>query len=168
MSTSWQIALGLLLASLGILTADYFDLPYLTSLPSWLPGAAFIGAILSGSVLGVAIARTAIEMAAAPISLRRRLERQAKHVEGLGDISQPEQFLLAWAVANRTQVFSGDYFNEHVKALLARGYLSVPAGNHLTNKTPLRIPDYIWEALKNDLRDQDLSQLVGLRPFDSW
>jgi hypothetical protein len=168
MSTSWPVALGLLFASSGILLADYFALSYLASLPKWLPGAAFIVAICSASVLAVSVARAVLEMACVPFARRRRLKRQAEHIAGIEDISEPEKWLLAWAIANQTQVFSGDFFNEHVKALMARGYIRVPAGPHLTDKTPLHIPDHIWAALKERLRGEDLSKLFGARPFDRW
>jgi hypothetical protein len=168
MSASWPVALGLLLASAGILTADYLHLPYLASLPAWLPGSAFVIGILSGSVLVVAIIRELIRWAKAPFIRRRRLRSQREHLKRLHDLSEAERWLLAWAVANRRQVFSGDYFNEHVTTLLARGYLRVSSGSHLSNNMPLHIPDHVWEAINKGFSSQDLSELVGLRPFDRW
>lgn len=168
MSTSWPVALGLLLASSGVVLADIYSVAYIEALPSWLPGGAFVLGICSGSVLLVTIFRSALELAAAPFKRKKRNAIRAKHVEGLNNISDPEQWILAWAFANRTQVISADYFNETIKALITKGYLVVPAGQHLPNKMPLRVPDHIWEAISSELQNEDLSHLVGVRPFDRW
>lgn len=168
MGTSWPIALGLLLASVGLLCADYFAFPYVASLPTWAPGAAFITALLSGSVLIVSVIKMIIDLVSAPFAKRRRLAWQAQHAAGINDLSDPEKLILVWALANSTQVFAGPYFDGNIKALIARGYLSIPPGSHRTDETPLQIPNHIWSALKADLGDEDLSPLIGQRPFRRW
>ncbi len=168
MGTSWPISLGLLLASASMLLADHLGLPYLASLPAWAPGAAFTVAVFSGATLTVSIIKSTISLICRPFDRRRRRKRQANHVAALADLSNDEGYILAWAVANRTQVISAPYFNATVKALITKGYLLMPPGSHSPVETPFLIPDHIWEAIKADLRDANLGDLVGARPFDRW
>lgn len=117
----------------------------------------------------VALLQQTIGLAMRPIRRRRYKAAEAAHVESLNDLPQPEMWLLAWAVANQTQVFAGPYFNPYIKALIAKGLLQIPGGHHHTDETPLLIPDHIWKALKDDWKNQpQLQELVGLRPFDRW
>lgn len=168
MGASWPIALGVLLASGGMLYADHLSLPYLASLPKWAPGAAFVAALFSGSVLIVAALKSIINMASEPFRKKRRLASQAEHIAGLNDLPDAERYILAWAIANSTQVIAAPYFNAHIKGLITRGYLITPPGSHSALETPLWIPDHIWQALKEALRGEDLSKFVGARPFDRW
>ena len=165
----WPVSLAVAFASVGVLTADHYQMSYLSLLPAWLPGAGFVGFIASASLLLVALVQGVGRMMAAPFARKRRLQNQERHVEGLNDISDPEKWLLAWAVANNTQVFAGDYFNEQVKALLARGYLSLAFGGaHYPSETPLRVPDHIWAVLKKELQSHEIKGLIGARPFSRW
>lgn len=169
MGASWPAALAIFIASVALLGADHLEMRYLQALPSWSLGAAFISAITSGSILIVALLQQTIGLAMRPIRRRRYKAAEAAHVESLNDLPQPEMWLLAWAVANQTQVFAGPYFNPYIKALIAKGLLQIPGGHHHTDETPLLIPDHIWKALKDDWKNQpQLQELVGLRPFDRW
>ncbi|WP_157813649.1 hypothetical protein [Sinorhizobium meliloti] len=166
MTASWPVALAVFLAGAGILGGYHFDMRYLTALPAWLPGAAFIATLCSASVLTVAIIRSALQLITRPFRRRAREKWQAQHIAALDDLPEPEAFLLAWAVANKTKVFSAPYFNPHTKALVAKGFLSIPPGNHRTDEMPFAVPDYIWDVLKEQLQEADIGQLRGLRPFD--
>ncbi|OAV52473.1 hypothetical protein A6U98_27135 [Rhizobium sp. WYCCWR10014] len=168
MGASWPIALGVLLASSGILYADNVASSYLASLPKWAPGAAFVAALFSGSVLIVSALKSLINLARKPFMRKRRLAWQAEHVAGLEDLPDSERYILAWAIANSTQVVAAPYFNAHVKGLITRGYLLTTPGSHSINETPLLIPDHIWKALKEGLQGENLSALIGVRPFDRW
>jgi hypothetical protein len=168
MSTSWQVALGLLFASSGLLVADQYSVSYLASLPTFLPGAAFIIALCSGSVLLVATVRGLVRLIKKPFQRRRLIAMQSRHAEAVHDLSDAEKWILAWALANRTQVISANFFDATIKALIARDYLIVPPGPHRSDETPLRIPDHVWAVLKRDLQNEDLSSLVGVNPFRRW
>lgn len=167
MSASWPVALAALLASCGVLAGYHFELDYLRALPAWLPGVAFIAATLAASVLGITVVRFLIDAALNPGRKRRAEQWRQKHIEELDDLPEAELLLLAWALANKTRVFSAPYFNQHTKALSAKGFLIVPGGNHHTDETPFEIPNYVWDALKEKLKSQDIRQLVGLQPFQN-
>ncbi|MCW8283929.1 hypothetical protein K7A42_23785 [Agrobacterium sp. InxBP2] len=169
LSASWPVALALLLAGLAILCGYEFELTakYLRSLPEWTPGAAFVAVAIGGAILFAALAQAVVEVAARPVRQRRSAQWRKAHIDGLEDLSDPEKGILAWAYANRTKVFSAPYFHPVTKALTAKGYLQIPPGSHHSDETPFEIPDHIWEAVKDDLRDDDLTELVGLMPFSN-
>jgi len=81
MSTSWPVALAILVASISILASDYFQLKYMATLPAWAGGAAFLAAVLSGSVLSVALVQQITGLAMRPIRKRRYEAAKAAHVE---------------------------------------------------------------------------------------
>lgn len=169
MNSSWPVALTALVAGSSILLGYHYDLQYLSALPSWVPGTAFLACALGGSVLVANIIRALLALVARPFRKRRAEQWKRDHIAEIKDLAEPEAYLLAWAVANRTRVFSAPFFNEHTKALTAKGYLMIPPGNHRSDQMPYEIPDYIWAALKEQLADQDLSGLVGQKLFrDSW
>lgn len=166
MEASWPAALAIFIASSAVLISGHLGLTYLETLPDWFPGAVFLAAVASGSILFVAIFQSAIGLAMRSIRVRRYKAAETAHLETVKELPPPEIALLAWAVANRTQVFTAPYFNPHVKALIAKGILTIPGGHHHTDETPLFIPDHIWKALKEDAKDSPhLQQLVGLKPF---
>ena len=167
LSASWPVALAVMLAGLAILGGYEFELTakYLSSLPDWTPGAAFVAVAIGGAILLAALARSVVDVAARPMRRRRSAQWRKAHIDGLVDLSDPEKGLLAWAYANRTKIFSAPYFNPVTKALTAKGYLLIPPGSHHTDETPFEIPDHIWEAVKDDLKDDDLTELVGFMPF---
>lgn len=169
MSTSWPAALAIFIAGASILISDYVGLKYLETLPNWMPGVAFLVTVLSGGILAVALLQSVATLAMRPIWQRRFKAAQRSQIADLENLPEPEALLLAWAVANRTQVFSGPYFNPHIKALIAKGLLTIPPGHHHSDEIPLQIPDHIWTAVKDDTKDEPLLQeLVGLKPFDRW
>jgi hypothetical protein len=168
MGTSWPIALGVLLASNGLLLADHLGLEYVAALPTWALGAAFTGALLSGSALIVAIIRWILDAINRPIRKRRRIGRQAEHINALNDLPEEEGVILAWAIANGTQVVSVPYFNAHVKALMTKGYLILSPGSHHSNETPMLIPDHIWKVLAEESKGEDLSGLKRVKLFSRW
>lgn len=164
----WTVALTIIVASISILAGHHFELVYLSSLPQWIPGTAFLTLVLSFSILTTHIVRWILNQVTAPYRKRQAQKWKEEHIAGLNDLSQPEMYLLAWAVANRTRVFSAPYFNPHTQALKAKGYLVIPPGSHSTQQMPYKIPEYIWEALKEELAGQNLSELKGVNLFDSW
>ena len=168
MSASWPAALAIFVAAAAIMGADQFDVQYMDTLPSWSVGAAFLGSILSGSILVVALARAIGNLAMSPMRRRRLKAAQANHARKLEDLPEKECFILVWAVANNTQVISEPYFNNYIKALVAKGFLEIPPGNHHSDETPFYIPDHIWAVLKADIigRESDIKELVGYLPFD--
>lgn len=167
MGATWPAALAIFLAGIAVLASERFELHYLATLPSWVPAAAFIAVVLSGSVLAVAAVRAVIDLARGPIRRRRQARYYAEHVAMLDDLPAQEAMLLAWAVANSTQVISAPYFNPHIKALAAKGYLQILAGSHRPHETPFRIPSHIWKALKSEAEKdpEALRPLIGQRPF---
>lgn len=167
-SVPWPVALTIMVASIAILIGDHFRLLYLSGLPQWIPGTAFLTLVLSFSILTTHVVRAVFDLISEPYRKKRTEKWRKEHIAGLDDLSDNEAYLLAWAVANRTRIFSGPYFNPHTQALKAKGYLIIPGGNHHTSQMPFEIPEYIWKALKEELSGQDLQELEGDRPFDRW
>ncbi|MDX0178616.1 hypothetical protein [Sinorhizobium meliloti] len=165
MTASWPVALAVFLAGASILGGYHFDIHYLTALPDWLPGVTFIATLCSASILTVTITRSILELVTRPFRRKAWEEWQAKHIAGLDELPEAEALLLAWAVANKTRVFSAPYFNPHTKALVAKGLLTIPGGSHHTDEMPFEVPDHIWGALKENLTKTDLRPLQGLHPF---
>lgn len=169
MNSSWPVALTALVAGFSILLGYHYELQYLSALPSWVPGTAFLAFALGGSILAVNIIRWVLAWITTLFRKRRAEQWKREHIAGIDDLPEAEAYLLVWAVANRTRVFTAPYFNPHTKALTAKGYLMIPPGNHRSDQMPYEIPDYIWGALKEQLAGQDLSGLVGQKLFqDSW
>lgn len=157
-----------LIASTGLLSADYFQLSYVKSLPGWVLGVTFILLVLSGSVLTVSLIRWVIEAIEKPIRRKRRARWEAEHVAAINELPNDEGYILAWAVANQMQVFSAPYFNADIKALMAKGYLFNVPGSHAAHQVPFMIPEYIWRYLKQSCEGEDMSRFVGQRPFSRW
>jgi len=169
MQSSWPLALTVLLGASGVMVGDYFNVPQLSSLPDWTIGAAYIVAAFSAAIVLVAALRGAIRAAYSPFRKHRAKQWQMRHVEGLSDLPPDEVYILLWAFVHGRQVVAVEFFDERVKALSAKGYLTLIPGNHHSNKVPYMIPDHIWAQLKKeDLPDHAREELLRGNPFSRW
>lgn len=169
MSASWPVALAIMVGSCAVLAGDYYDLPQLAGVPDWLVGAAYIVAAFSGATLAVGLLRWMIALATLPFRRMSAEKWRNEHVQGLSDLPPDEVGILVWALANGRQVVVVEFFDDRIKALAAKGYLTMVPGNHRTNQVPYRIPEHVWRALKNEEIPHDVRQeLLNHSPFGRW
>ncbi|QYO78476.1 hypothetical protein [Devosia salina] len=168
MTASSPVLAAVLISSLAILLAYHFELAVLTSLPTFVPGAAFITSVLTGSILMVSTIRGIANLFMKPFRRRQLAAAEQRDVDMLEDLPEPEAILLGWAAANNTQVFSAPYFNPYMKALVAKGLVIIPGGHHHSDDMPFYIPNHIWKAIRVEVKSAPpelTSQLREHRPF---
>lgn len=165
--SAWPVSVGLLLASALLLWADSQKFQYTLDLPRWVFGTAFLLAIVSASAAVISLLEGLISwvrllrLEAAYRALRDRQIKELRH------LPHDERYLLCWAYANGKRIFTGNYLNGTTRNLITLGYLNVPEGTFATHRTTLIIPDHVWDALHDMLRDQRLNDLVGIEnPFE--
>lgn len=140
MSASWPVALAILIGSGAVLVGDYYHLPQLAGVPGWLVGAAYVVAAFSGATIVVGLLRGLVALVTLPFRRMSAEKWRKKHVQGLSDLPPDEASILVWALANGRQVVVVEFFDDRIKALAAKGYLTMVSGNHRANQVPYRIP----------------------------
>ncbi|RUW26946.1 hypothetical protein EOA34_06590 [Mesorhizobium sp. M4B.F.Ca.ET.013.02.1.1] len=150
MSASWPVALAACIGSAAVLVGEAFGLHYLSTLPDWLLGAAFLVCVFSGAVVAVAILRFLFSLPRKMLAARRRAKWKRKHVEELQFLPPQELHVLAWAAQCGTQVFTAPYNHQLLEPLIAKGYVQMIGGHHSIVNWPYRIPDHIWEQASNE------------------
>lgn len=148
MQTTWPVALGIFLGSAAILGADALGVSYVSGLPQWVLGTAFIVSALSASILIVAVIRGLVDLIAGPFRRRRMRERQKRHIDDIEKLPRDEQYVLFWAASNNTQVFLAEFNNRLLLPLISKQYIIVHTGTHHIHEWPHHIPDYIWDYLR--------------------
>lgn len=168
MNASWPVALTIFAACCGLLISDTFQLRYLAGLPSWVLSATFVIAVFSGSVIIVRALQGIISLITAPLRARRFDSAVKAHLKRLEEMPPEEGAILAWAVANKKQVFVAGINEPRLAPLVAKGFLERLAGTHSMLEWPYRIPDHVWDELMRQW-NEDPFEFNAPNPFiRSW
>jgi hypothetical protein len=148
MSASWPVALAICIGASAVLVGEHFQIRYLTTLPEWLLGTAFLVTVFSGAVVVVALAQWAINLMARPFRRLRAERWKSRHLEELQALPPQEGYILAWAAQQNTQVFLAPYNDQLIEPLIAKSFVEIIPGTHSILDWPHRIPDHIWAAMR--------------------
>jgi hypothetical protein len=154
MNASWPVALTIFMACAGILISDYAEFRYIAGLPPWVPSAAFIAAIFSGSVVIVRLLQATISAIEAPFRRRKWQATLQSHLAKLDELPQNEAAVLVWAIASRNQVIVANFNEPRLLPLVAKGYLDRLGGTHSILEWPFRIPDHVWDELMRQWKEE--------------
>ncbi|WP_156921897.1 hypothetical protein [Azorhizobium doebereinerae] len=164
MGASWPVALAIVLGALGILAGDHYEIRYLQGLPSWALGTVFFVGAFALAVLTVGITRAAIRALLWPFRAISRWRYRRKKLAELYELPPEETHVLAWAVQQRSQVILAPLGDRRITPLVAKGFLHLVPGRYSVLDCPYKIPDFIWETIKND-RPADGSVPNPFSPF---
>lgn len=159
MSASWPVALAILLGSSAVLAGERVELSYLTTLPGFIFGIAFLSAAFSASVLFVTFIRFTLAQFAKSRASQRRKHQIEKHVAGLDDLPAQEREVLSYVAACRTQVFLAPQAHVRLEPLIAKGYVQMMPGIHSILEWPYKVPEHIWAELVNLVAPVDPASL---------
>jgi hypothetical protein len=147
MNASWPVALTVLAACCGLLISDALGLSYLAGLPLWVLSTTFIIAVFAAAVVVVRILQGLISAVTAPLRNRRWNAAVQAHLKRMAELPPEEGAILAWAVANKRQVFIANLNEPLLAPLVAKGFIERVSGHHSILEWPYRIPDHIWDEL---------------------
>lgn len=148
-----------------MLVGESYQLRYLTVMPEWLLGAAFLVAVFSGAIVVVAILRFLISIPTSVLAKRRFAKWKQKHALGLHGLPPEELYILAWAAQCGTQVFLAPFNHERLEPLIAKRYVEIIGGQHSIVHWPYRIPDHIWERARQEVANLPPEQAQLENPF---
>lgn len=168
MSASWPVALAILMGSSAVLVGERVELSYLTTLPDFIFGIAFLLAAFSASVLAVTFIRSVVAQFDALRVHQRRKQQIEKHVSGLADLPNPERDVLTYVAACRTQVFLAPQAHVRLEPLVAKGYVQILPGTHSILEWPHKVPDHIWAELIRLVEPADPTSLSNPFSRGGW
>lgn len=168
-AASWRVALVALLASIGLLAADYYKLDYVADTSRWVINGAFIVGIVSGAILISFLVAQLARLAIWPYRYYQRKELSKlnkaeldKHAAGIHDLPDEQRYILAYFFTTKQRAFPAEINHRRLVPLITLGYVRQNTGTHGVLDWPHFIPEHIWQEMvineeaytipKNDLR----------------
>lgn len=154
MTASWHAAAAAFLGSVFVIIADIFDFRYLKNLPEWVLAATFIVLVFSTAIILVSLLKHGFHLLRKSQLYKRDALKKSGRVQRLRELPDSEWNFLVARVVQSEQVFLARIDDPIVNALKVRGYVHMVGGTHSILQWPYQIPDYVWDAVKNELVDQ--------------
>lgn len=154
-AASWRVALVALLASSGLLAAEYHKLEYVADTSRWVINAAFIVGIVSGAILLSFMVAQFARLASYPFRIRAtnkeeraKAEALLKHAEKLHDLPDDQKYILAYFFTTKQRAFTAEINHKKLIPLVTLGYIRAVSGRHSMIDWPYYIPEHVWDELE--------------------
>ncbi|NVM43196.1 hypothetical protein HWX16_23210 [Ochrobactrum intermedium] len=153
-AASWRVALVALLASAGILVADFYKLEYVADTSRWIINGAFIVGIVSGAILISYLVSQLARVISWPflwyLAKTREKDKEKKlqeHAAGIHDLPEEQRYILAYFFTTKERAFAAEINHRRLVPLITRGYVKQQGGTHGALDWPHFIPEHIWNEM---------------------
>lgn len=166
MQAGWPVALTITIAAGAIISADMYKLEYVTTLPRWALGIAFVVGICSAAVLCVAMLRGILRALHRVYWWIRSIGSTQRIAARLHELPHDEIHVLVWAKSQGKQVFTASIIEQKLVALTAKGLVVRHGGRHSAAEWPYSIPQNVWDAIDIAFTREDPRSVPS--PFGRW
>lgn len=153
-AANWRVALVALLASAGLLAADFYKLEYVTDTPRWVINGAFIVGIVSGAVLISYLVSQVARFISWPflwyrerVKAKNNEKKLQEHAAGIHDLPVDQRYILAYFFTTKERAFAAEINHRRLVPLITMGYVKQQAGTHGVLDWPHFIPEHIWQEM---------------------
>lgn len=160
----WFPAVVGLIAYAIVLAADYFKVPYLSGLPTFVLNVAAVGVVVCFSIVSANLIRLPI---AGFNWFRRKLliKRNRELIKkALAEVNDAEGYALAYLITTNQRVFSAPFDDPLCNALRYKRLIIMQSGAHMAHEWPFAVSNAAWEQMQSDLKKWLITDQHGELP----